>query len=135
MDEQSIDLEDIHIPMETAEKLDYLIRGVKEGKFDKAVKKVQFGNKLKGQFAEPQYVQNLLKRIDHLEEEKHDMKEQIRSLVAAEVSHRVDIDSLKADMATTAKAIQYLINPDPLDQSYELSQIAELLTKHGARKY
>jgi len=135
VDGSPIDLDDIHIPQETAAKLDQLIRGVKDGKFDKVVKKVQFNSKLKGEFNEPQYVSNLLRRIDHLEEEKHDMKNQIGDLVANNSRQRAEIDTLESEMATVAKAIQYLMTPDPLGSNYELGQIESFISAKGARKF
>ena len=135
VDGSPIDLDDIHIPQETAAKLDQLIRGVKDGKFDKVVKKVQFNSKLKGEFNEPQYVSNLLRRIDHLEEEKHDMKGQITDLIARDSRQRSELDDLSSDMTTVAKAIQYLLVPDPLGSNYELSTIESFVSKHGARKF
>ena len=126
----NVDMDNIHIPQDTARKIDFIIRGVKEGKFDEVVKKVEFGNKLSGEFSEPQYVQNLLKRIDLLEDEKHTMKDEINSLRADLIRLQSDVNN---DMNRIAKAVQYFMKPDPL--ASELYDIGQFIDSKGARKY
>ena len=121
------------ITQETAQKIDFLIQGVEDGTFDDVAKKIEFVKKLGGDFDAPAYLQELLRRIDTLEEEKHDMKSTISSLTESAAKHRNELDSLTSDMHNIAKAIQYLLKPDPL--ANELYDVEQFVSKYGARKY
>ena len=118
------------ITKETAQKIDYLIQGMADGKFDEVAKKIEFVKKLSGDHAAPRYFQELLHRIDVLEEEKHELKNKLMEL---ETKHMNDMNELRGDQATIARAIQWLMKPDPL--ASELFEIENFLSKHGARKY
>ena len=118
------------ITKETAQKIDFLIQGVSDGKFDEVAKKIEFMKKLGGDHGDPSYLQDLLRRIDILEEEKHELKNKISEM---QQKHYNDTEELKNDMAVAAKSIQWLMKPDPL--ASELYDIENFLSKYGARKY
>lgn len=120
----------IIITKETAQKIDYLIQGMADGKFDEVAKKIEFVKKLSGDHAAPQYFQDLLRRIDELEEEKHELK---AKLIDLETKRMNELNEIRSDHATIARAIQWLMKPDPL--ASELFEIENFLSKHGARKY
>lgn len=118
------------ITKETAQKIDYLIQGVEDGKFDDVAKKIEFVKKLNGDFEAPAYMQELLHRIDVLEEEKHELKERVRELQAQNSNIEMEYEN---DMRDIAKAIQWLMKPDPL--ANELYDIDQFIIKKGQRKY
>lgn len=118
------------ITKDTAQKIDFLIKGVEDGKFDDAVKKIEFMKTLSGDFGTPTYIQSLLERIDRLEEERHSMTEEINTLRADFITHQSDVNN---DMNSIAKAVQYFMKPDPL--ASELYDIGQFIDSKGARKY
>lgn len=118
------------ITKETAQKIDYLIQGMADGKFDEVAQKIEFVKKLTGDYNPPRYFQDMLERIDVLEEEKHELKSK---LIDLETKHTNEMNELRSDLATIARAIQWLMKPDPL--ASELFEIENFLSKHGARKY
>lgn len=118
------------ITKETAQKIDYLIQGMADGKFDEVAQKIEFVKKLTGDYNPPRYFQDMLERIDVLEEEKHELKSK---LIDLETKHTNEMNELRSDLATIARAIQWLMKPDPL--ASELYEIENFLSKHGARKY
>ena len=121
------------ITRETAQKIDFLIQGVQDGKFDEVAQKIEFIKKLSGDHDAPSYLQELLRRIDTLEEEKHEMKMQIDDLTQRNMQHRNEIDGLKGDMNAIAKGLQWMVKPDAL--ASELFEIENFISKYGARKY
>lgn len=118
------------ITQETAQKIDFLIQGVEDGTFDDVAKKIEFVKKLGGDFDAPAYLQELLRRIDTLEEEKHDLKQKVLELQAENSNIAGELNN---DMRDIAKAIQWLMKPDPL--ANELYDIDQFIIKKGARKY
>lgn len=118
------------ITQETAQKIDFLIQGVTDGNFDEVAQKIEFVKKLGGDHEAPSYLQELLRRIDTLEEEKHELKSQ---LLALQTEHNNTKNEIASDMATIAKGIQWLLKPDPL--ASELFEVEQFLSKYGARKY
>lgn len=120
----------MNITQETAQKIDYLIQGMADGNFDEVAKKIEFVKKLSGDHAPPQHFQELLKRIDELEQENHALKGKVRELEATVTN---EVTDLQNDIRTVAKAIQWVMKPDPL--ASELYDVEQFLSKHGARKY
>ena len=121
------------ITKDTVQKIDYLIQGVADGKFDEVAKKIEFMKKLGGDFEAPGYMQELLRRIDTLEEEKHELKGLLREQIAENINRSNEINDLRTEMGTVAKFMQWQMKPDPL--ASELYDIENLISKHGARKY
>ena len=120
---------------EDVQKLDFLIYGMKEGKFDDMIRKVEFKSRLSGNFDLPHYIGSLLERISTLEQDNQQLLSTVESLESQISSLSSFQNSCQGDMQDIAKALFYLFNPDPLGQSYELGRIDQFISKHGGKSY
>ena len=127
------------ITPETAQKIDFLIEGVEEGKFDEVAQKIEFMKKLGGEHTPPSYLQDLLVDIQTLQfqysQQRTLTSELEQQYINLQTEHEALKNSIQTDMTRIAKALQYLFKPDPLNNSYELNEIDNFISDKGARKY
>lgn len=119
------------IPAETQKKIDFLIRAVRNGKFDDVIKRIEFKDSLAGQHDEPLYIQNLITVINDLSYDTGAMQQKITKLENEKRELEDKITNLNNDMQTVAKAIKYLFDPKPLEKGYELTDISDFLRNKG----
>lgn len=130
-----------NLEADTVQKIDYIIRGLELGKYDEAAKKVEFLGKLTGDKS-PQYIAKLLLRISTLENTNITQSTDITNLTYKNSQLETDntiienkVIKLETDMTTVAKAIRLLFEPNPLSNTYHMTEINTFCNNHNAPSY
>ena len=122
---------------ETLKHIDFVIQGIENGKYKELAKEVEFHQKLKGE-DDPNYFQSLIFALEaaqiditKLEQqaEQHDI-DMKQAKIDLETEYQ-NVRTLETDVATIGKAVKYLMQPDPLNKSYELTEINNWMSNKG----
>ena len=119
---------------QTIKKIDFIIRGLELGKYDDAAKKVEFLGKLSGEAA-PTYIAKLLERIHQLEVQVQDLDLNQQTDKTKIIGLENQVNTLNSEMSTIASAIRHLFEPKPLSKNWDLSDIDQFCSRHGAGQH
>lgn len=119
---------------ETIQKIDFVIQGLENGRFTELAKQIEFHEKLKGS-ATPDYFGSLIDALEVAESDIIMLQSQM-SVVEAENNKQrqqlIDLEyknnCLETDIKELGKMIKYLLDPKPLEKSYELGSFNTWLT-------
>lgn len=115
----------------TVRSIDYILRGLELGKFDETAKKVEFLGKLSGDEV-PRYIATLLNRIDELETISEEYRTDISSLESRIAATESQNMNLTTDLQAIASGLRQLFEPKPLSNSWDMQEINNFCSKHGA---
>ena len=115
----------------TVRSIDYILRGLELGKFDETAKKVEFLGKLSGDEA-PRYIATLLARIAELETLNSEAANDISSLQSRMATAESQTMGLTTDLQAIASGLRQLFEPKPLSNSWDMQEINNFCSKHGA---
>ena len=119
---------------ETIKQIDFVIQGLENGKYKELAKEVEFHQKLKGA-DDPNCFQSLIFALEaaqiditKLEQQTQQQQDAITMLKGSVADEQYKTQQLETDVKTLGKAILYLMSPDPLNKSYDLSEINNWLS-------
>jgi len=122
---------------ETIQKIDFVIQGLENGRFTELAKQIEFHEKLKGS-ATPDYFGSLIDALEVAESDIVMLRSQVAKLEAETTQQRQQLidsgyktDCLEGDIKELGKMIKYLLEPKPLEKSYELGQFSSWLTNRA----
>lgn len=112
---------------ETIKQIDFVIQGLENGKYKELAKEVEFHQKLKGK-TDPNYFRSLIDALETAQYDINNLEQLTQQLKTDLENRRVVSQTHEADIKLLGKAIKYLMSPDPLTKSYDLSEINNWLS-------
>ena len=114
---------------ETIQQIDFVIQGLENGRYKELAKEVEFHQKLKGMDA-PEYFQSLIFALEAAQNDIMELERKVLLLETDLMTTKQDLTNEQSktmqhdtDILQLAKAVKYLMAPNPLDKAYDLQEI------------